>query len=235
MSDEHPETKTCTACGLDLPVESFNFEFRRGTYRPSCKACVKKYIDSTFEHRKKRDKEYRAKRLDHYDVIQKEYYAKNRGEILRKKAVHYRENIEIKKEYNRRSWIATKNNPLLMEKNKIKMAKWKSENRDKVNEKRRSTPDYWRKYVGKRRALKSGADGFFSSSDIKSLLSSQKEKCAICKKSIKNAKYEVDHIMPLALGGSNWPTNLQILCPSCNRSKGAKHPIDYMQSLGYLL
>ena len=32
---------------------------------------------------------------------------------------------------------------------------------------------------------------------------------------------EVDHIIPLALGGTNEWDNLQTLCRSCNRSKGA--------------
>lgn len=47
--------------------------------------------------------------------------------------------------------------------------------------------------------------------------------------------YHVDHIQPLALGGSNDKTNLQLLCPTCNTKKSAKHPIDFMQSRGLLL
>ena len=40
---------------------------------------------------------------------------------------------------------------------------------------------------------------------------------------------------PLALGGSNDKANLQLLCPTCNAKKSAKHPIDFMQSRGLLL
>jgi 5-methylcytosine-specific restriction endonuclease McrA len=32
---------------------------------------------------------------------------------------------------------------------------------------------------------------------------------------------EFDHVIPLAMGGSNTPRNLQLLCEPCNRSKGA--------------
>jgi 5-methylcytosine-specific restriction endonuclease McrA len=33
---------------------------------------------------------------------------------------------------------------------------------------------------------------------------------------------EVDHIVPLAKGGSDRPSNLQLLCAVCNRKKGSK-------------
>ena len=41
--------------------------------------------------------------------------------------------------------------------------------------------------------------------------------------------------MPLALGGKHEDENLQLLCATCNLSKGAKHPIAFMQSKGRLL
>jgi 5-methylcytosine-specific restriction endonuclease McrA len=45
----------------------------------------------------------------------------------------------------------------------------------------------------------------------------------------------MDHIMPLARGGKHSPANIQLLCPPCNLRKSAKHPIDYMRQLGWLL
>ena len=47
--------------------------------------------------------------------------------------------------------------------------------------------------------------------------------------------YHVDHIQPLALGGSNDKANLQLLCPTCNLRKSAKHPVDFMRETGRLL
>jgi 5-methylcytosine-specific restriction endonuclease McrA len=89
-------------------------------------------------------------------------------------------------------------------------------------------------YRRNRKAKQRNAVGRHTKQDIERIHTAQKYKCAICKCSTKD-KCEVDHIMPLALGGSNDPLNLQILCPACNNRKNAKHPVDYMQSLGLLL
>jgi 5-methylcytosine-specific restriction endonuclease McrA len=34
----------------------------------------------------------------------------------------------------------------------------------------------------------------------------------------------IDHVIPLAKGGSNWPSNLRPICKSHNSSKGSKKP-----------
>jgi deoxyribose-phosphate aldolase len=110
---------------------------------------------------------------------------------------------------------------------KIKVAEWKAANPERHAANKRN-------YKRNRRAKKKSAGGIHTSNDIKQLLSSQKGKCICCKSSIAN-NYHVDHVIPLALGGRNDKLNLQILCPTCNIRKGAKHPIDFMQSIGMLL
>lgn len=72
------------------------------------------------------------------------------------------------------------------------------------------------------RNRKLGASGMHTGDDIKQLFVEQRGLCAGCK--ILLVKYEVDHIMPLSLGGSNDKANLQLLCKPCNLSKGHKHP-----------
>ena len=39
---------------------------------------------------------------------------------------------------------------------------------------------------------------------------------------------ECDHVEPLAKGGTHHPSNLVTACRSCNRSKGAKSPAEWM-------
>lgn len=43
--------------------------------------------------------------------------------------------------------------------------------------------------------------------------------CQSCGKTGKKAKLQVDHIVPLAKGGSNDLSNLQALCARCNQRK----------------
>jgi 5-methylcytosine-specific restriction endonuclease McrA len=88
--------------------------------------------------------------------------------------------------------------------------------------------------IRKARKQRVRAGGTLTHKNILDKLELQKSKCAICKISVKK-KYHVDHIIPVAAGGPNTSNNIQILCPTCNMSKGAKDPIDFMQSRGMLL
>jgi 5-methylcytosine-specific restriction endonuclease McrA len=86
----------------------------------------------------------------------------------------------------------------------------------------------------KRRALMRGAKGELSVGLFDKLYKYQQGKCACCKEDLKKVKPHMDHIMPLALGGSNTDNNIQLLCSTCNHKKHAKHPIEFMQSRGFL-
>ena len=95
-------------------------------------------------------------------------------------------------------------------------------------------PSYYAVARAKRKARKQSVDGAFSSKDVASLLKKQKGKCASCFH-ITIKKYHVDHKMPLCLGGSNGPENIQILCPTCNMRKGGRHPDVWARKNGRLL
>lgn len=86
-----------------------------------------------------------------------------------------------------------------------------------------------------RRAQKRGSGCTHTAADLSEILKAQGNRCAYCRASLSKAKKHVDHIVPLALGGSNARANLQYLCQPCNQSKHAKHPIAYARSLGLLL
>ena len=77
-----------------------------------------------------------------------------------------------------------------------------------------------------RRARKQGNGGSHNAADVRSQHARQKGHCYWCGVKV-GKKYHVDHVIPLALGGSNGPENIVIACPPCNLSKNAKHPMDF--------
>lgn len=85
-----------------------------------------------------------------------------------------------------------------------------------------------------RRAIKKKAVGSYTDSQIKSLYSSQKGRCANCVGKLGES-FHRDHIIPLSKGGENGIKNIQLLCQLCNLRKGAKDPIDFACEAGRLL
>lgn len=58
--------------------------------------------------------------------------------------------------------------------------------------------------------------------DVTALLERQGWRCACpCQRTLY-AGYHVDHRIPIARGGANEPSNLQLLTPKCNLRKSAK-------------
>jgi 5-methylcytosine-specific restriction endonuclease McrA len=71
------------------------------------------------------------------------------------------------------------------------------------------------------RAKKRLAGGTHTAEDIAEIFKLQRGRCAYCKKKL-GKKYDVDHIKPVAKGGSNHRRNLQLTCPTCNHKKNDK-------------
>ncbi len=188
----------------------------------------------------------------------KAYYQANKDKIAERRKAHYQANkdkvLEAAKAYrqankDKAATYRQENKDKIAaytkdryQANKEKFAesakKYRQANKGRIAEVKKA----WRKSnpqktlaIGRnRRARKRKASGTHTADDIQALLTLQRKKCAICYVSIARG-YHVDHIKPLVLGGSNDKGNLQLLCPTCNYSKGAKHPIEFMKTLGMLL
>ena len=116
--------------------------------------------------------------------------------------------------------------------------KWVEKNKEKTKRYKRDWairhPEQNKTIKSVNKANRRGASGKYSQKQINNLLISQKCKCVVCRGCIKTA-FERDHIFTIALGGDNNITNIQLLCPTCNRKKGAKNTVNFMQENGYLL
>jgi 5-methylcytosine-specific restriction endonuclease McrA len=91
-------------------------------------------------------------------------------------------------------------------------------------------PDKVRVNGHRRRARLLNAPGSHTAQDVRDIYSRQQGRCAYCRIEV-GTNYHVDHIQPLAKGGSNNPENLQICCASCNLRKSAKLPEKFSKEL----
>jgi len=116
--------------------------------------------------------------------------------------------------------------------------KWRAETVDArraYNAKwRAANPEARRIFAQNRRAKERAGGGVLSKGLAEKLFVLQKGKCPCCGEPL-GADYQLDHKMPISLGGANEDGNIQLLAKSCNLRKQAKHPVDFMRARGFLL
>ena len=94
--------------------------------------------------------------------------------------------------------------------------------------------DLGRIYQQNRRLRKLSSGVGLSQGLATKLYKLQRGMCACCGERL-GRDFQLDHIVPVALGGAHADINIQLLLPKCNRQKSAKYPTDFMQSRGFLL
>jgi hypothetical protein len=73
-----------------------------------------------------------------------------------------------------------------------------------------------------RRGRKAGAPGNATPDQVAARVAYFGGRCWMCA-----APWEqIDHVKPLAAGGSNWPANLRPACARCNVTKGGRWPLE---------
>lgn len=113
------------------------------------------------------------------------------------------------------------------ERRKKSLSKWMANRTPEDLEKRRKLQHAVSN--ARRARLKKAKVGRVTAKDLSALLESQGYRCKLCGTDI-SAKKDLDHIMPIARGGSHTLEKLQYLCPPCNRRKWAHVPLPAMLS-----
>lgn len=101
--------------------------------------------------------------------------------------------------------------------------RWRERNRDRSRISKRNA-----------KAKRKSAAGRHTAEDIARIMKQQRGRCAYCRQKL-GEEYHVDHITPIAKGGTNDARNIQLTCAKCNLEKSARDPIHHAQILGLLL
>lgn len=77
-------------------------------------------------------------------------------------------------------------------------------------------------YCRQRENRKRGAKGSHTREQLKARIDFYNGRCYLCGELADT----IDHVIPIACGGSEWPANLRPACRSCNSRKGKKSLLD---------
>lgn len=212
------ETKVCTGCGEKKPLDQFyNHSNTKDRLTSKCKICVREEVKIRRGKNPDYDKQYREQNREEIRSRHKKWVLENPEKFSAAKSSYRKRNREKILAYNRLYYTANKD-----ECNEASRM-WRVEN-----------PEAKRAHYHKRRARLKGALGHCTDEDIRGIYVKQRMRCPYCKTSIRDG-YHIDHIVPLARGGTNWPDNIQLTCASCNMKKHASDPIEFANRMGMLV
>ena len=198
--------KICTECGEWKPISEFHKKlYSRDGHRPTCKVCT----NASNKQRANQNREWERERQRAYYIAHKE--EKPAYRMVNAERQHtfyqqwYKKNQERMREYKRAYYHS---HPEVTQK---AGRKWEAAN-----------PDKRRAIDRRRRARKQNAEGSFTEQEWQDLKAHYNYTCLRCGKSEPDILLTVDHVIPLEKRGSNYISNIQPLCGSCNGAKGTK-------------
>ena len=169
-----------------------------------CNHCgeVKSVTEFSVDRRRKRGYQYKCK------ACSREYHIQHRDKILTRKAKYYQEHREESKAYY----------DAYAEKypDKIKLYK----KTYKISERGRAAGAA---YKHRRRAT---AGSYLSTDTVEELKAEYGGYCPYCNQKIDDG--HIDHIVPIASGGTNDRNNLVYVCSTCNYEKWTRSLLEFM-------
>ena len=244
VAERRTDNGQCLVCRQEDSISPAHVARRRLYYwenRDTALERFKRYREANPEACRERDRRYYVENKEKHQERCRRYYTENREAIHEACRRYYLANPGLRTEQDRRYRL--ENADAVREANK----RWRQANRKRVqnNQKawREANPERnqaikkrWRdtnrdKLAAKernRRARKASSEGSHTAADIASLYTRQAGLCMACRADFTQVEFHVDHIVPLARGGSNGVENLQLLCAPCNIAKGARDFEEFM-------
>jgi 5-methylcytosine-specific restriction endonuclease McrA len=233
--------KRCPKCQETKPVADFHKNKRNADGLTSyCKPCWNEYTrQQAVKHRDRKNAQNAKYEREHAEERRayRAAWRKANAERIKARNAAYREaNRETLRAKGREYAAANRGrlkaqyaaNP---EPAKERARRWQLANAERVRQKNRNwreaNPDKYREHMrlgrSRRRArLASLPDYVITTGDVRRLLAGP---CAVA--DCANTDIQIDHIIPIARGGSHGIGNLQPLCSSHNQSKGARLWIEF--------
>ena len=211
---------------FDLDVEALRKAkkaARQKVYREANKekkaAYDKAWREANKEKIAAKEKAYREANKAKEAAYNKAYREANKEKLAAQQKA-YRETNKQKILARQKSWH---------EANKEKLKIHYKVNREKILARTKAWREINKEKISQQRAQRR----FRKMHIINHLLVAQRGKCASCHANVIE-KHHLDHIVPVAKGGTNDRSNFQLLCPTCNLKKSAKDPLAFMQERGKL-
>lgn len=230
----------CSVCREEVELHYFR----------QCVACIKKRKTAWYQANRSRQKETQRNwvknNLEKKREIHRKWVADHPDKVAEYEERRRRKQGSKKRVLIEGPWPSStpeyhtkwrKEHP---EAERAKHAKYRVNNIKKIRAYFQNNKDQHYKKAHIRRSRQNNSGGSFTVGEIKELYKRQNGLCAnrLCRLKIGTVKgkrnYHIDHVTPVALGGSSFIENIQLLCASCNRRKAARPADQWAVETGVL-
>jgi 5-methylcytosine-specific restriction endonuclease McrA len=204
--------KRCSKCEQEKPATTEFFHRHRGGLTPRCRDCLKDGQRAHYAANRgtalQRQRVYDLAHAEERSLYQRQYRAAHKEESAERDRAYYEAHRDQALAGKRRYYLA----------NCERIAEYQ-------RDWQRANPDKTLAYGHNHRARKRGNGGTHTAADVAAQFARQGGRCFWCHE--KLTIRHTDHVIPLALGGSNGKENIVVSCASCNCSKSDRHPMDF--------
>lgn len=228
--------KMCKKCGSIKPMDEFySARDRKDGRRSECKECHKQAMRAIYN-----TQEYREARSEYYkrpEVKQAERERKrNQSSAVRQK------DRERQRIYRGQSEVREHLQALDRKRSRTPEFRQRRRKYEQSPQFKQAKQEYYKSEQGKAKlrrakAMRRSRKARCYSERLprnyeRALLDQQSGRCIYCDVRLEGTNIQLDHILPLYLGGPNMFENLQLICKPCNSRKHNKHPVDFALWLG---